>query len=98
MEIVNTVETYIEGAQSTGVEQIPSIIALALLGFFALSVILRMLKGFRKGARRQVLSTVMILISVGIAMVLTRVASAILIDLVTVDNIQKLATSLVLTI
>ena len=92
MELINYVKTCIAGAQSSDEGQIPSIIALALLGFFVVSVLLKMLKGFRKGARRQVLSTVMILISVGLSMILTRIASSLLINLVTVENIQKAAT------
>lgn len=90
IEIADYVSNTLSGAQSTGTEKWISIVALGLLGLFALTLLWRMFRGFLRGARLQLLSTCTIVVSVVASIFVTKLAATLALDSITVENVEKI--------
>ncbi len=95
MGTLNYLTSCIEGVKSTGIERVTSIIALALLGVFALTLLWRMFRGFFRGARLQLLSTCTIFTAILASVLITRLASNSILKFATVDNFELMLTKTV---
>ena len=92
MEIFSYIRSCIAGISSDGTEGVLSIAALALLGAFALILVWKMLRGFFIGARRQLLSTCTVLVVMTASVIITKLLSPMLLNLISLDNIGEAAT------
>ena len=92
LNIFDYTESCISGLSSSGVKQVVSIVALVLLGIFTLFLVWRMIRGFLKGSRNQLWSTGTLLVSIILTIFLTKLATKIVLNLISIDTFEKILT------
>lgn len=92
LNIFDYTSSCIDGLEASGIRQILSIVALVIVGVFALFLVVKMIRGFAKGSRHQLWSTGTVLITIILTIILTRLTISLILNLLSVDTIGTILT------